>query len=106
MARIEELPDNFEESLDLGPPPESGSSSSILPDASGSIPFPIGDRLNGQDGPAPSLPPHMASVRSHTADEIVKMMNRTPLFMTSLEDTEGEGTWDCISVSSRISSIS
>lgn len=43
-----------------------------------------------QDGIAPELPPPMASVRSHTADEIVQMMNKTPLFMTSLEDDEGK----------------
>ncbi|KAL8676395.1 MAG: hypothetical protein Q9224_007292, partial [Gallowayella concinna] len=35
----------------------------------------------------PSLPPVMDSVRSHTADEIVQMMKRTPLFMTNLQET-------------------
>ena len=40
----------------------------------------------------PSLPPHMASVRSQTAGEVVKQMTRTPLFMTSLEDAEADGT--------------
>ncbi|KAL8742721.1 MAG: hypothetical protein Q9190_004845, partial [Brigantiaea leucoxantha] len=34
----------------------------------------------------------MDSVRSHTADEIVQMMNQTPLFMTSLENAEDDGT--------------
>ena len=37
------------------------------------------------------MPPPMASVKSHTADEIVQMMNKTPLFMTSLEGGENEG---------------
>lgn len=40
----------------------------------------------------PSLPPHMQSIRSQTAEKVVKEMARTPLFMTSLEDTEGAGT--------------
>lgn len=39
----------------------------------------------------PSLPPHMESVRSQTAEEIVKKMARAPLFMTSLEDAEADG---------------
>lgn len=55
-----------------------------------STPFPI--RPNGgQYGTTPELPPQMASVRSHTADEIMQMMNKTPLFMTSLEDAEKDG---------------
>ena len=33
----------------------------------------------------------MASVRSSTADEVMKMMNKTPLFMTSLEDADKDG---------------
>lgn len=53
-------------------------------------PFPIKAGALTQDDILPSLPPHMASVRSHTADEIVQMMNQTPLFMTSLENA-GEG---------------
>ena len=56
-----------------------------------STPFPISASLANQDGTMPELPPHMASVRSHTANEIVEMMNRTPLFMTSLDNAENEG---------------
>lgn len=33
----------------------------------------------------------MDSVRSHTADEIVNMMKRTPLFMTEVDDLGGDG---------------
>lgn len=83
MARIEELPDDFDESLKL-----NGSSESSAP-----VPFPLGAREIAKDDKTISLPPQMASVRSHTADEIVQMMNKTPLFMTSLEETEGEGMW-------------
>ena len=59
--------------------------------ASASVPFPIGSRHQDQDGMAPLMPPPMASVKSHTADEIVQMMNKTPLFMTSLESEEYGG---------------
>ncbi|KAL8869881.1 MAG: hypothetical protein Q9174_003935 [Haloplaca sp. 1 TL-2023] len=38
----------------------------------------------------PSLPPAIDSVRSHTADEIVQMMKKTPLFMTNLDDGEDD----------------
>lgn len=58
---------------------------------SASVPFPIGSRQREQDGMAPLMPPPMASVKSHTADEIVQMMNKTPLFMTSLESEGNEG---------------
>ena len=56
-----------------------------------SVPFPIGSRHEDQNGIAPLMPPPMASVKSHTADEIVQMMNKTPLFMTSLESEDNEG---------------
>jgi len=35
-------------------------------------------------------------VRSHTADEILQIINQTPLFMTSLEDA-GDGTFRALS---------
>lgn len=91
MARVEELPDYSDEFLNLKPVETAPAHSVPSPIASGSIPFAIGDRLQAHDGTTPALPPHMASIRSHTADEIVQMMNRTPLFMTSLGKTQGEG---------------
>lgn len=63
--------------LNLSVPPETAA-------APASTPFPI--KVNGQNGTTPSLPPQMASVRSHTTDELMQMMNKTPLFMTSLDD--------------------
>ena len=96
MSRFEELPDDFDEALNLNPlpaPPRAPpTATSAFPTASSnSTPFPIDANRLEQNGTTPALPPHMASVRTHTADEIVQMMNRTPLFMTSLESTEGEG---------------
>lgn len=98
MNRLEELPDDFDESLNLNssPAPVHAPPSALnaFPLASSdSSPFPIDASRLKRNGTAPALPPHMASVRSHTADEIVQMMNRTPLFMTSLESTNGEGMW-------------
>lgn len=31
------------------------------------------------------MPPAMESVKSHTADEIIELMNQTPLFMTDVD---------------------
>lgn len=96
MSRVEELPDDFDESLNLNPPTAPTHAPPTAPSAfptasSDSTPFPIDASRLEQNGTTPALPPHMASVRSHTADEIVHMMNRTPLFMTSLDNSEGEG---------------
>lgn len=41
--------------------------------------------------PIVPMPPAMASVKQHTADEVLTMMNRTPLFMTTLDETDGAG---------------
>ena len=62
--------------------------------ASQSTPFPVANHVQTQNDSTPALPPQMASVRSHTADEIVQMLNRTPLFMTSLEDSDAAGTYE------------
>ena len=92
MNRLQELPDDYDESLSpIHPPP---SAPNTFPTASpDSTPFPVDSSRLEQNGTTPALPPHMASVRTHTADEIVQMMNHTPLFMTSLDSTEGEGMW-------------
>jgi tetratricopeptide (TPR) repeat protein len=88
MGRIKELPDDFDSSLKLdstpfAPPPE--------------LPFSTKSRKNGVkddetiDRGGPAMPPHMASVKNMTADEVITEMNRTPLFMTTLDETDGEG---------------
>ena len=38
-----------------------------------------------------AMPPAMASAKQYTADEVVTMLNRTPLFMTELDETDGDG---------------
>ncbi|KAM5439925.1 HSP70/90 co-chaperone [Microsporum canis] len=96
MGRIEELPDDFDESLDLNKAPvftpPAAKEPSFLP--SGETPFGIKrDALPRENAAAPAMPPAMESVKSHTADEIIELMNQTPLFMTDVEkalQAEGE----------------
>ncbi|KAJ9215158.1 hypothetical protein DTO166G4_3236 [Paecilomyces variotii] len=100
MGQIEELPDDFDESLDLNKPPIEPIAPTLPPSGlaaitgvSNEVPFPINeDRLKDvhNDPSAPRMPPAMESVKSHTADEILEMMNKTPLFMTDLENAGDE----------------
>lgn len=46
---------------------------------------------NDAQHPSAPLPPGMAEIKAKTADDMFKEMNRLPLFMTSLDDTDGEG---------------
>lgn len=41
--------------------------------------------------PSADLPPAMAEIKSQSMDQVLKEMNRMPLFMTTLDDTDGEG---------------
>ncbi|KAL8969330.1 MAG: hypothetical protein Q9197_004400, partial [Variospora fuerteventurae] len=81
MSRIKELPDVSDTSYASQAKPEPPITSSP------ETPFPIRAKPHSQDASTtPSLPPAMDSVRSHSADEIVQMMKKTPLFMTDLDD--------------------
>ena len=103
MSRIEELPDDFDESIDLNKqtrapeaPSNNGSSGPLpgMPPAGGQVPFPINEErmkeMEAKDPSAPQMPPNMASVKSHTADELWDMMNKTPLFMTDINKAGDE----------------
>jgi hypothetical protein len=37
------------------------------------------------------MPPAMAEIKSQSADKVLQEMNRMPLFMTNMDDTDGEG---------------
>lgn len=94
MSRIEELPDYLDKALNLEPDSSpqdlDPAQTSNLP----SVPFPLPRKSQNAEVVLPPLPPHMESVRSHTAEEVVHMMSKTPLFMTSLEDTaDGKPTY-------------
>lgn len=107
MSRIEELPDDFDESIDLNkqaPAPEPPSNNAGgglpgMPPAGDQVPFPINEErmkeMEEKDPAAPKMPPNMASVKSHTADELWDMMNKTPLFMTDINKAgdESMSTW-------------
>lgn len=99
MSRIEELPDDFDESLDLNKVPPEVARDLPQPgfDAfapSNEIPFPINEEKLKEvenDPNAPKMPPAMASVKSHSKEELLDMMNKTPLFMTDIENAGDEG---------------
>ncbi|KAH7081618.1 tetratricopeptide repeat protein 4 [Paraphoma chrysanthemicola] len=42
-------------------------------------------------GPSADMPPAMAEIKSQNVDQVLKDMNRLPLFMTNLDETDGEG---------------
>jgi hypothetical protein len=91
--RIEELPDDFDESLDLNAPTPP-----TAPTAEAEIPLPLRgneERLRQLDEstPAPKLPPAMAAVDSHTTDELADILNKTPLFMTDISKAGDERAW-------------
>jgi tetratricopeptide (TPR) repeat protein len=46
---------------------------------------------NGAPQPSAEMPPAMAEVKSQSVDEVFAELNRLPLFMTTLDDTDGEG---------------
>lgn len=92
MGKIEELPDDFDESLDLNKSAptttddkkdDGSAATKPAPEA----PFPIDpSKVKPADPMAPELPPAIAAVRSHTTEELADMMKKTPLFMTDIND--------------------
>lgn len=98
MSRIQELPDDYEEPILPSKASAEPSASAPAPDlidqilASTSL-FPPSKNAQKTptNGAGPALPPAMEAVRGHTVDEVYKMINRTPLFMTTLDETDGEG---------------
>ncbi|KAF2742717.1 TPR repeat protein-like protein [Sporormia fimetaria CBS 119925] len=41
--------------------------------------------------PSADMPPAMAEIKSQTADDLLKELNRMPIFMTTLDEGDGEG---------------
>ncbi|KAL4963125.1 HSP70/90 family co-chaperone CNS1 [Aspergillus stella-maris] len=91
--QIEELPDDFDESMDLNKPPPQPTTP---PTAGPELPVPGNEermRQAEKDAQKPDLPPAMAAVDSHTTDELADILNKTPLFMTDISkagDEHGE----------------
>ncbi|KAJ6126576.1 hypothetical protein N7523_002188 [Penicillium sp. IBT 18751x] len=98
MSRVEELPDDFDESLNLNKAPPEVTQNVPQPGfdafaASNEAPFPINEEKlmeMMQDPNHPDMPPAMASVKSHSKEELLAMMNKTPLFMTDIENAGDE----------------
>ncbi|CAI7668147.1 unnamed protein product [Penicillium pancosmium] len=99
MSRIEELPDDFDESLNLNAAPPQGPPDLPQPGfdafaaANEEVPFPINEeRLKEleNDPSVPKMPPAMASVKSQSKEELLDMMNKTPLFMTDIANAGDE----------------
>lgn len=103
MSRIEELPDDFDESLNLNAAPPQAPPDLPQPGfdafaaANDDVPFPINEeRLKDleNDPSVPKMPPAMASVKSQSKEELLSMMNKTPLFMTDIENAGDESTYE------------
>ncbi len=90
MSRIEELADDFDERIDLKKQP-SGAQDFIDQARSQPSGFPSTADDTVSNVPTAAMPPAMHSIRQYTTDEVVSMLNRTPLFMTTLDETNGEG---------------
>lgn len=94
MSRIEELPDDFEESVNLNKdPPQSEKPPAAVEEP----PFPINEdklrEFEENDPTAPKMPPAMASIKTHSTDELIDMMNKTPLFMTDISKAGDESAF-------------
>lgn len=91
--RVEELPDDFDESLDLNKPPPKPSAN---PTSGPELPVPghperLKERQEQQkDAAKPDIPPAMAAVESHTTEEMADILNKTPLFMTDISKAGDE----------------
>ena len=88
--KIEELSDNFSESLKVPGSPQNAAPpppADLLTQAMNA--FTSSNPSSSQpDGTTPPLPPAMAAMRSKSGPEILAELNKTPLFMTSLEEND------------------
>ncbi|KAI9878657.1 MAG: hypothetical protein M1830_000273 [Pleopsidium flavum] len=101
MPRLQELPDSLAKPLTLNPPSsptlQTTQPPNLLPSSltqqttPQTTPFPLPPETNGATSTTPSLPPQMSSIKTRSVDEVLELMNRTPLFMTSLDETDGAG---------------
>lgn len=46
---------------------------------------------NAAPGPSADMPPAMADIKSQSVDKVLADLNKLPLFMTTLDETDGEG---------------
>lgn len=96
-SRIEELPDDFDDKIDLNKAPpavQNGQSlESMMAAAGAALPSKKedGTKNEGPAVPGAAMPPAMESIKQRSADEILNEMNKLPLFMTTLDETGEDG---------------
>ncbi|KAI9674186.1 MAG: hypothetical protein M1817_002004 [Caeruleum heppii] len=98
MPRIEELPDDFDASLDISEPSKPSQTTQPPKLSSASIPT-SSPTHNGTTDPSPNphnttpaLPPSFTSpAKDRPLDDFLADLNRHPLFMTSLDESDGKG---------------
>jgi hypothetical protein len=103
-SRVQELPDDLKEKMNLnqqqdGPAPapapinEHLSFDMMMQAASKHFPAKTSSSSSCSDNTAPGaeMPPAMAAARQYTADEMFQMLNKSPLFMTELDETGDDG---------------
>ncbi|KAI9761822.1 MAG: hypothetical protein M4579_000761 [Chaenotheca gracillima] len=108
MSRITELPDDYEERPRSEPlveplkeplseyksPSQASSDSPEAFRAQAEVKDNKSHNSQTKDAAAstaPSLPPPLASTHGQSPEDMLSMMNRTPLFMTTLDETDGIG---------------
>lgn len=87
--KIEELSEDFHSSVKVSEPPNPNNpvpGPDLFTQAMNA--FASRDAPSTQDGTTPALPPGMAALRHKSADEILKDLNKVPLFMTELEEND------------------
>ncbi|RDW79512.1 TPR repeat protein [Coleophoma cylindrospora] len=83
--KIEELAEDFQESVNVSSPDQPIPGPDLLTQALNAF----ADSASTQDGgPAPNLPPAMAAARNKSGAEILAELNKSPLFMTDLEEND------------------
>jgi tetratricopeptide (TPR) repeat protein len=81
--RIEEITDEMERQMDLGKPLEASTSTQAATEPSN-----VSSQPDSKDTTTPDLPPGRAAIKGKSADEILAELNKSPLFMTDLEEND------------------
>lgn len=95
--KIEELSDDFTESVNISEAQTEAQTSrndepipgpDLLTQAMNAFASNATPTTNDDGSAGPQLPPGLAAMRDKTADEMLQELNKTPLFMTSLEEND------------------
>lgn len=91
--KIEELSEDFSDAVKVSEPEQKAAQpppppSDLLAQAMDAFASSSAQTTNEDGNTGPTLPPAMAAMRNKSADEILADLNKTPLFMTSLEEND------------------